>query len=587
MRTNSYLSAALLVFLGLLSAVLLHAADSSKKRISVQNRYLQILVEKKTGRFYLRTTGGDPATVFDDNKDLLYNDIPGTSYTTVALDDGDDVYRYGSSKGKWIKPPYAENQAIISVWEVDKCRIEQRLAFVKNPTTGFDDAVKISYTARNLSGEEQIIGLRIMLDTTLGERDGIFYSIPGYGRVDDERMFKGGKLPQYWYSFDNYRSPRIRAIGTLTGSGLEPPDRVVFATWKRLDRMAWKFDYDSGKSFKSSWLGRRDSSVALYYDSRRVQPNRTLRASTRFGLYGVRRRTGRVWKMELGGNRVVDDLRPFQLVTDIQNISSNDMKSCVVKLTPGTTRVKAVSNQNGLTPLEIQVGLFKSTATKRFNWTLRVPRGMVGKIPYEVTVAGIHGKLLYTARINEVLQVERGQVISNRPPIIKKQPGDRNLTLTGKTNTMPDDLTNTRTVINLTNAAPPVTNRPAKRTNAVVKLTNKPAQLTNRVPAVTNRPAGFTNRPLSVTNRIYLPGDQKKFSADDLEKLKKLNRTIARLTARQKIPLDQLRRINNLVDALLSGLNINYSEQQAKKDLQQLQRLLDGIRNGHGVDQDE
>lgn len=569
----------------LFSALLLSGADGDRKRISVKNDYLEILVEKATGRFYIRTTGGDPASVLDNNKDLLYNDIPGTSYTTVALDAGDDVYIFGSSQGKWIRRPHAVKNGIVCEWEVDKCRIEQRLDFIKNSTTGYSDAVKISYRARNLSGREQIIGLRVLLDTSLGERDGIFYSIPGYGRVDDERAFKGNNMPQYWYSFDNYDRPGVRAIGTLTGRDLDPPDRVLFAAWKRLDRMPWDFKYSSGKSFKSSWLGRRDSSVALYYESRRVQSGKELRASTKFGLYGVRRSTGRVWKMELGGNRLVDDLRPFQIIADIQNVSSNDMKDCVVKITPGTVRVKSLSNQAGsYTPLEVRIPLFRPQEKKRFNWTLQVPRGMVGRIPYEVTVAGAAGRLLYTARISEMLQVEPGTVISNRPPVIRiKKPKDKGLSLTQQTNAAVGQLTNTRKVIFITNVTPVQTNRITVITNQPVRLTNLPVKVTNRIQPLTNTVPAVTNRPVGFTNRIYLPDTGGRLPASRLSGLQRINREIAALAAGSRVSLEQLRRINLLIDKLLEGVRVGYTEEDAKRDFDRLQQLLQQMRTNSGL----
>ena len=65
----------------LLCAVSIAAAE----RVSLKNEYIEVLVERETGRFTIRSTGS-PFTEADDNRFLLYDATPSTSYTTIALD---------------------------------------------------------------------------------------------------------------------------------------------------------------------------------------------------------------------------------------------------------------------------------------------------------------------------------------------------------------------------------------------------------------------------------------------------------------------------------------------------------------------
>ena len=65
------------------------------------------------------------------------------------------------------------------------------------------------------------------------------YQIPGHGLVESENN-RDAAVPQYWYSYDDLENP-WSGHGHPARPGVLPPDRIVFAAWRRLSRNPWRF----------------------------------------------------------------------------------------------------------------------------------------------------------------------------------------------------------------------------------------------------------------------------------------------------------------------------------------------------------
>lgn len=260
---------------------------------SILNQHLRVNIAPD-GRFVIGTTGGDPSTTADDNKRLLYG-YPsriGTSFTTLRVISGGSTTDY--QLGKNVAPtvsPSSDGTTLTTVWEAGGVRVEQRLYFATNPDTGRMDTTVIEYQLTNITTSQRQAGLRILLDTMIGDNDGAPFFAPGYGNITQERDFSRGGIPDYWIAWESptFDPNRLKAKGFLRGSGITTPDRLVIAHWDDdlcpsagpgLFSTAWDYTANPNTSITC------DSAVALYYNPVILNPGQTRTIRTYYGLTG-------------------------------------------------------------------------------------------------------------------------------------------------------------------------------------------------------------------------------------------------------------------------------------------------------------
>jgi len=275
---------------------------ASQKTLAIQNEFLQIIVndsEQDKGRFSVETTGGDPSNPNDNQKSLIFGrPIPWTSYTTVLIDNepyvfGGENFKIAKRSGKQLNygmlvSQMKTNEGVVSEYKFGAIRVVQRLDLFRNPSTKVRDSVLISYQVYNLDVVPHRVGIRVMLDTKLGENDGAPFRI-GARAITDEIRFSGSDLQDYWQTFDSLVSPNVIAQGVLSlpESKIFPPDQLVLANWGTLADNVWNVDVVKGRSFVREGELEKDTALALYWDPVALAPNQSTSFKTIYGLGGV------------------------------------------------------------------------------------------------------------------------------------------------------------------------------------------------------------------------------------------------------------------------------------------------------------
>ena len=248
----------------------------SNVSISIQNAYLK-LVASNRGRFALGTTGGDPESVLDDNKRLLFGyptDV-GTSFTTVRIGNGSTTTDYRLGASDWnssgiapIAPPITDSTSITTIYEQDGVRVEEKLMFAYNESTERQDTTNIQYTVTNNSGAYRTVGLRVLLDIMVGNNDGAPYFVDGLGYVTRQSDWRGADVPNYWVSYESpiFATTQLRSRGQLRGGDAVAPDRFVIADWAEATQTTWEYAVNPQELVTS------DSATILYYNPVRIEP---------------------------------------------------------------------------------------------------------------------------------------------------------------------------------------------------------------------------------------------------------------------------------------------------------------------------
>lgn len=296
--------------------------------LELKNRFIKLSADPHTGRFAVQTTGGDPKLKTDQNSFLLYNDKKPTSFTTIRIDERN--YKFGSKKGVFIKTMHKYRNSLRSIWKIRDIEITQDLKLMDGPTSGNQDMVEIKYHIKNNDAKDHNVGLRIMLDTYLGEEDGAPFRIPNKGPIVTETMLKGESIPTFWYAYDSLVDAKVRAQGIIKKKGVLFPDRVIWTSWSRFEKL-WDFPIEKDRSFGRSGLGPRDSAMALYWDTKPMHPGEFFQAQTYYGLYNLTVNGKDMLQASLSGPVMVPE-DPFVVTADIQAVSTHMIKDIELEL---------------------------------------------------------------------------------------------------------------------------------------------------------------------------------------------------------------------------------------------------------------
>ncbi|MBR2875745.1 MAG: Ig-like domain-containing protein [Clostridia bacterium] len=245
------------------------------------NDYIEFFVndiyssENESGRFTIGNREGNPNYTSDNYSILMFgHDDPWSSYTTIRINN--TSYIFNADEVSYD----SETLTSVSTMTVENVLVTQTLQIVKNEGTGLNDTVRINYTAKNLSSSDKNIGIRIMLDTMLGNNDGAPFKVPSVGNITYEREMRGNQVPQYWQAFDSLENASVFAVGTFYKNNERKPDKVQFADWGDIysSTNSWNYEVNSDKSVTG------DSAVAAYWNPVKVSPNGTTEVSTYYGV---------------------------------------------------------------------------------------------------------------------------------------------------------------------------------------------------------------------------------------------------------------------------------------------------------------
>lgn len=271
----------------------------NNNNLRLGNDYIVIIInqdENAKGRFAIETTGGAPMEEADDNKPLVYGrPKPWTSYSTLKINNVNYVFG-GSTKrragadanyGELTEGPKISDNQIYTSTLIDGIKVEQILSIVKSSTTGLFDTTQIKYRLINNSNQEKEVGLRIMLDTMLGQNDGAPFRLADKA-VTTDTLYLKEELPIFWQAFDSITNPTVTSQGTFKGPGVTAPDEVYFADWGSLADGDWNFDFNPGEEFVRKGEYEIDSAIAMMWEPKLLAPNEELTYVTNYGLGGIK-----------------------------------------------------------------------------------------------------------------------------------------------------------------------------------------------------------------------------------------------------------------------------------------------------------
>jgi len=230
------------------------------------------------GRFGLTSQG---------EKLLTFSPIGETNNTRLWVDGETPIFGLG---GNFIIPPQVSNEIGDTIWEYEEIEVTQSLKYVIGASSQ-GDTIRIEYQLHNSGAEPHEVGLRIMIDTLIGENDGVPFLVPGREGITDYAVdLHRAEIPESIRAIENPNLAAPGVIVNLTMKGLDttPPDRVLITGWYDSE-MKWDFLTEAGGlgaplNRGGGLRGAPDSAVGLFYDPQILAPGDIRTIVTYYGI---------------------------------------------------------------------------------------------------------------------------------------------------------------------------------------------------------------------------------------------------------------------------------------------------------------
>ena len=230
------------------------------------------------GRFGLTSHGGKLLTV---------SPIGETSNTRLWIDGSTPIF---GAYGGFLEFTRNSDGTGDVVWEYEGIRVTQTLDYVLG-ASGQGDTVRIEYVLLNDDSVSHDIGLRIMIDTLIGNNDGVPFVIPGREGITTQAVdLQGTEIPDSIRALEipDLVNPGVIVNLTLKGLDATPPDRVLITGWYDSE-MPWDFLLKAGGLGAPLNRGGRqyhtpDSAVGLFYEPQTMAPGAQRTIVAYYGL---------------------------------------------------------------------------------------------------------------------------------------------------------------------------------------------------------------------------------------------------------------------------------------------------------------
>jgi hypothetical protein len=265
-------------------------------RVGLYFDYSSNKEEKK--RLGLADTFNFGIVQFDDSsrKDMktkLTYDVWGkTNYTVLRIDGKDRVFAK-TTEGKWDKTPSGVKHGMTGSWLFNaKVLVKQTAQIIPGEPVEVSpgvvkqayDTCLVRYEIVNQDKKHHRVGLRLLLDTFIGENDGPTFAVPGLpDLVDSQKDFRPPhRVPDFVEALER---PSIENPGTVAhiifrlGGKLEAPERVSLTHWP---------GHPGGPVYEVPLKDiEADSAVAIYWKEEQMAPKQVRHLGFSIGLGNV------------------------------------------------------------------------------------------------------------------------------------------------------------------------------------------------------------------------------------------------------------------------------------------------------------
>ncbi|MDR2746354.1 MAG: hypothetical protein LBB77_02810 [Treponema sp.] len=222
---------------------------------------IRLVLDPRIGRFSLYYLA-DP---FRQKYEAMFMDQdPRTSVLTLSCNG--KTYRLGESPEFTVREE-GTPQAPALIFESSFATVTEEFNFIATGDSDTTNGVWISFVIKNNSRRRIQAGLRLLLDTKLGEMGSTHFTTD-IRSIEEETILDATTQDRFWVSGPPGESS---LMGSVSASVNRIPDKIHIANWKRLNDAPWALDYAQGRKFNNPPYSIRDSALAYYYEPVRIE----------------------------------------------------------------------------------------------------------------------------------------------------------------------------------------------------------------------------------------------------------------------------------------------------------------------------
>ncbi len=244
--------------------------------ISLSGKRIAFFLDDKTGNFYLE----NPNPKSKDFKDLLFKDMPPTSYITLIIDE--KPYRLNDSKLKAVQSFIVSDNNIIGNYMLNKYSIRVTFMITNLSLKDYDSIVCI-VSAKNNSDKQALFGARFLFDTVYGESSkkvNLYFS--SGEKIEYDRIINQENIPSFVFSGLPDSENQEFGYGLFIYPSLNElkPDSMIIGNWKMLDEKEIDYTVNPLARFRYNQFSSPDAAIALLYKSINVKTGEEINFGT-------------------------------------------------------------------------------------------------------------------------------------------------------------------------------------------------------------------------------------------------------------------------------------------------------------------
>jgi hypothetical protein len=330
----------------------------------------RVLVQRThDGRFGLVCLSGNPDDPSDDNKSLTFSPIGQTNNTRVMVDGNTPLFGDldGDTLESWHNGP---DSSMLMSWSFKDVLVRESVRLVPGDISNRIDTMRVTYELRNRGATTHQVGLRVMLDTLIGDNDGVPFIVPGRpGIVTSTLEMRGTDVPDFVQSLErgDLSNPGVIVdIDLVPAEGELRPSELVLSHWPGSDA-AW--NYDRRRPFG------RDTAAGIYYAAAPLKPGQSRTMGFSYGLGTISSTSTRNARLSLTAGGPIRAGSSFWLVALVNRPRSGQTVNIVLPAGLSARRPESRSQ-----PVEGS-GLYTQVS-----WLIEVAPELLGEVQVEAVL---------------------------------------------------------------------------------------------------------------------------------------------------------------------------------------------------------
>ena len=240
--------------------LLVFLAVATLAAVEIDAGNVRLVLHEGIGRFSLYTRSSSGKTI-----PLFVDQDPRTSGISLVVNE--KIYKLGDSAEfrETVEKAIGETAGSFQ-WSSRILKVVQEFTPVSATEAGTAEGVRMTIRISNRSRNRLSVGLRLCLDTYLGEDNLSHFSSDRHEEIRSELTVAGADMMRYWLSPSAEAPAEVGLVCITSGPQVTPPDKVVFANWKRLSDASWDYKTSSSRNFNLMPYSINDSAVCMYYE---------------------------------------------------------------------------------------------------------------------------------------------------------------------------------------------------------------------------------------------------------------------------------------------------------------------------------